>query len=173
MSGRPGVTGTPSVHGMQSTSANGMSSDTVLFDATWQQDGRAHDEQLVARIAPFDEDLPVFASYDLNRQFEAMRIAGEQTTVPVPRVFWMEPDPGPIGSQFFIMGRIDGEVPPDVMPYTFGDNWVYDGTPEQRHALQQRVVDVLAQFHQIEDPDRPGSRSSSTTTPATPTCAAT
>jgi aminoglycoside phosphotransferase (APT) family kinase protein len=152
LSGRLDDGASPAVRGLGSTAANGMSSDTVLFEASWSEGGVAHDERLVARIAPAEADVPVFASYDLTRQFETMRIAGELTSVPVPRVFWLEPDERHLGAPFFVMGRIDGEVPPDVMPYTFGGNWVADATGEQRRALQDRVVDVLAQLHGIDRP---------------------
>src|SRR5436305_1264329 len=41
------------------TDANGMSSDTVLFRASWQDaDGAMHDDALVARVAPHPADVP-------------------------------------------------------------------------------------------------------------------
>ncbi|MBV8236713.1 MAG: phosphotransferase family protein, partial [Acidimicrobiia bacterium] len=49
-----------------------------------------------------------------------------------------------------VMERVDGTVPPDVMPYTFGDNWLFDATPEQQRSLQDSTVEVLANLHGIE-----------------------
>ena len=51
--------------------------------------------------------------------------------------------------EFFVMGRVDGDVPRDVLPYTFGDNWVDDATPHQRAQLQASAVEALAGVHQI------------------------
>src|SRR4051812_49332226 len=117
---------------LQGTSATGMSSDTLLVDATWS--GDAH--RLVVRRAPHAEDVPVFPAYDLTRQFRIIRAVAEHTDVPVPVTLWNEPDPGPLGTPFFVMSRVGGIVPPDVMPYDFGDSWLFDASPEQQRTLQ-------------------------------------
>ena len=49
------------------TSANGMSSETVLLTAAWTEGGVHREEQLVARVAPDPSDVPVFAEYDLQQ----------------------------------------------------------------------------------------------------------
>ncbi len=48
----------------------------------------------------------------------------------MPETYWYEPDPSVLGGAFFVMARVDGLVPPDVLPYTFGDNWVFDATDD-------------------------------------------
>ena len=133
-------------------SSNGMSSETVLFDAAWDDGGPQH-RSLVARLAPEPTAVPVFPVYDLPRQFEAMRVVREVSDVPVPEVLWCESDEAPIGSPFFVMERVDGKVPPDVMPYNF-DSWVSAATPEERSLLQESSIDVLAQLHAIDDAER-------------------
>jgi aminoglycoside phosphotransferase (APT) family kinase protein len=96
-------------------------------------------------------DVPVFPSYDLERQFRAIADVGRLSSVPVPKLFWSETDQRHVGAPFFVMGRVDGVVPPDLMPYTFGDNWLYDAPPSSREALQSATVAVLANLHGIED----------------------
>ena len=91
----------------------------------------------------------MFPSYDMRGQFEAIRLVGELTSVPVPKVRWLEEDAALLGTPFFLMDRIDGEAPPDNPPYTFGGNWLADATPEQRQTMQHAVVDVLAELHDI------------------------
>src|SRR5437764_15155327 len=76
---------------LQGTSANGMSSDTLLFEARWTDGAAPAAHRLVARLAPGADDVPVFRSYDLTRQFELITAVGEQTDVPVPRPYWNEP----------------------------------------------------------------------------------
>ena len=88
----------------------------------------------MARIAPDAADVPVFPSYDLDRQFRVIDDVGRLSPVPVPELYWSEPDAQHVGAPFFVMGRVDGVVPPDLMPYTFGDNWLHDATPEERGA---------------------------------------
>ncbi len=145
--------GPPMVPELAATSSNGMSSETVLFEAVWEQDGHPRMEPLVARIAPDVDDVPVFPSYDLHKQYEVMRLVRELTPVPVPRLWWYEPDAAAIGAPFFVMSRVEGQVPPDVLPYNFGDSWVYASTPEERRTLQVSSVDVLVQLHQLDGAD--------------------
>lgn len=141
----------PVVPEIGATTANGMSSDTILFRAEWTEGSRQRNEALVARVAPDVEDVPVFPTYDLARQFEVIRCVGELTSVPVPRTWWLETDARHIGSPFFVMERVDGVVPPDVMPYNFGDSWVFDAAPEEQRRLQESTVAVLAELHSIPD----------------------
>jgi len=132
-------------------STNGMSSETVVFDATWTPPGEsaAHSAALVARMAPDVSDVPVFPAYDLDRQFRLIGMVGERTSVPVPAVLWSEPDDAALGTPFFVMERIDGVVPPDVMPYCFGDSWLFHATAEQQAKLRDESVAVLAELHRI------------------------
>lgn len=130
---------------------NGMSSETLILDATWTEDGEARFGEYVARVAPAAEDLPVFPNYALQDQYDTMRIVGEQTDVPVPAVRWMEPTGEVLGTPFFLMDRIDGVVPQDVLPYNFGDNWLHDASLEDQARLQRSSVEVLAKLHAIPD----------------------
>ena len=144
----------PAVPELGRTSATGMSSETLLFEAAWNEAGASRVERLVARVAPDPADVPVFPNYYMDRQFEAIRLVGELSSVPVPRVRWYEPDPAVIGTPFFIMGRVDGDVPPDVMPYTFGGNWLFDADPVDHRRLQDATVDVLAELHAIDQAEQ-------------------
>ncbi len=143
--------GAPKVSGLHGTSATGMSSETILFDATWD-DGTS--TQLVARIAPSADDVPVFPSYDMDKQARTIALVGELTDVPVPKIIGSCSDVGVLGSPFFVMERIDGIVPPDVMPYTFGDNWLFDASRKDQDTLADTTLDVLASLHAIDDPER-------------------
>jgi aminoglycoside phosphotransferase (APT) family kinase protein len=143
----------PRITELQPTSANGMSNETLLLSADWQEADEPRHERLVARLAPDRRDVPVFPRYDLERQYEVIRLVGEVSDVPVPPVWWSEPDPGAIGTAFFVMGHVDGRVPPDVMPYTFGDNWLYDAAPDEQRCLQEATVSLLARLHAVEDPE--------------------
>lgn len=141
-----------SVDSISGTSANGMSSETLLFDASWTEDGSRRTEKLVARIAPQEADIPVFPTYDLPGQYRTIKAVSELTDVPVPPPWWCEPDPHLIGSPFFVMGRVEGDVPADVPPYNFGDGWVYNASQAQLAKMQETTVAVLAELHAIPDP---------------------
>jgi aminoglycoside phosphotransferase (APT) family kinase protein len=128
-------------------SANGMSSETLLFSAEWQEGGR-RSGSFVARVAPDEGDAPVFPVYDLESQYRVLELVGTHSRVPVPKVRWLELETSHLGAPFFVMDRVDGRVPPDVMPYTMG-SWLTEAEPGQRRSLQDETVGVLADLHGI------------------------
>ena len=132
--------------------SNGMSSETLVLDATWTEGGQRSTYPLVARVAPAPQDFPVFPRYDLGHQFEVIRQVGELTDVPVPGVRWLEESGEVLGTPCFLMDRVEGVVPPDVLPYPFGDNWLHDADRADQRRLQDATVDVLARLHAIPDP---------------------
>lgn len=134
--------------------ANGMSSETIVLDVEWNDGGERRLGEYVARVAPAAEDLPVFPNYALQDQYDAMRLVGELTDVPVPAVRWMEPTGEVLGTPFFLMDRVDGVVPQDVLPYNFGDNWLHDASREDQRRLQDNSVEVLAKLHAIPDAEQ-------------------
>ena len=139
----------PTVAGVVTPEGNGMSSETILFDAAWTIDGERVERRCVARIEPEMDKLPVFPAYDLAQQFDVISLVEEATDVPVPETLWYEADPSIVGAPFFVMGRVDGLVPRDVLPYTFGDSWIDDATPDQLARLQDSAVRALAGIHAI------------------------
>lgn len=145
---------TPEVTVESGIDANGMSSETIVLTGKWEQDGRPAEQKWVARVAPSAADVPVFPTYRLDHQFDVIRLVGELTDVPVPRVRWMEDTGEVLGTPFFLMDHVDGIVPPDVMPYTFGGNWFADAPPERRRELQDATVEVLAKLHSIPDAEK-------------------
>jgi aminoglycoside phosphotransferase (APT) family kinase protein len=149
----PGGTA-PEVTVESGVDANGMSSETIILTGKWEQDGRPVEQKWVARVAPSAADVPVFPTYRLDHQFDVIRLVGELTDVPVPRVRWMENSGDVLGTPFFLMDHVDGIVPPDVMPYTFGDNWFADAPAEKRRELQDSTVEVLAKLHSIPHAQR-------------------
>ena len=134
---------------LTSPESNGMSSETLLVTARWTEDGTTVERRLVARVEPPATDYPVFTTYDLDMQFRVMQLVGDNTDVPVPRTHWYEQDPTVLGGAFFVMDQVDGRVPPDVLPYTFGDNWVFDGTEEARRTIQDSAIRAMAGIHSI------------------------
>lgn len=140
---------TPEITVESGVDANGMSSETILLRGRWLQAGNPVEHNWVARVAPAEADIPVFKHYRLDHQHEVMRLVGELTDVAVPSVRWLESTGDVLGRPFFLMDRVDGVVPPDVMPYTFGGNWLFDAPPEQQRQLQDRTVEVLAKLHSI------------------------
>lgn len=151
--------------------SNGMSSETVLFEVAWSEGAPGHDDGRsrrsrhgAARLSPDPAAAPVFPVYDLEKQFKVMRLVSARSPVPVPETWWFEPDPAPLGTPFFVMERVDGRVPPDVMPYPFG-SWLSEASPADQRRLQDAAVRTMAAIHRAEvsaedtaflELDRPG-----------------
>ena len=134
------------------TGGNGLSSTSVLFEASWQGTGGARQAgAYVARLAPEDSALPVFPTYDLNTQYEVIAQVAQRSQVPVPKLRWNEPSGGPLGTPFFVMDHVDGRVPLDNPPYVFG-GWLLEASPAERAVLQQKSIAILAGLHAIPDP---------------------
>ena len=130
-----------------------MSSDTVLFAVEWR-DGDPHvidTEQLVARAPPDPDAAPLFPEYDLERQFLVMEAVGASSSVPVPPRVGYEPDPAFVGTPFLVMERVDGAVPTDIPPYTFGAGWVAEAGDATAARMQRTSVDILVHLHTIPD----------------------
>lgn len=148
---RVGSDADPHVSNLSSPTTSGMSSDTVLFDASWQGADGSETGRFVLRLAPQDDAMPVFPSYDVGLQAEVMRTVAAHSRVPVPEVPWYEPSSAPLGREFLVMERAEGLIPPDVMPYNF-ESWLFDATDDQRRTLQDDSIAVLAELHGIAEP---------------------
>ncbi|MEV6835932.1 phosphotransferase family protein [Streptomyces sp. NPDC051133] len=137
--------------GVTVPASNGMSSETLLFDLDHP---RPPVRSCALRLAADPAAYTVFPEYDMARQYRTLRLVAERTDVPVPRVLWLEEDPGPLGAPFFIMERVTGRVPPDVMPYTYEGSWLHAASDAERERLEAASVGLLARLHdQVPLPD--------------------
>lgn len=127
----------------------GMSSETLLFDMSWNDKGTPRSGSFVGRLPPAADAYPVFREYDFNLQVRVMRMVGERSNVKVPKVLWDEPGPDALGMPFFIMDRARGEPLPDLPPYPFG-GWLLEATPEQQKQLQNNCVAMIAGIHGVK-----------------------
>ena len=127
--------------------ATGFSNDTLLFDLSWREDGAEHQQGFVVRIEP--SGYAIFPEYDLERQFTVMKILGENSTVPVPRVYWFENAGGVFGAPFYLMSKIEGRIPGDNPPYHVA-GWVTEISPEERRSLWLDGLAVLTRIHKLD-----------------------
>jgi len=124
----------------------GVSNETFLFEIDYRAGDETRHERLVARLEP--RDFLVFPEYDLERQYEVMaRLDG--SGIPVPRVRWLERDPALLGSSFYVMDAVDGDVPSEVPSYhVFG--WVQEAPAERRTRIWWNGLETLARIHALD-----------------------
>src|SRR5689334_22720505 len=72
--------------------SNGMSSETLLFEI---EHPRPPVRACALRLAADPAAYTVFPVYDMARQYRTLRVVAEHSDLPVPRVLWLEEDPGP------------------------------------------------------------------------------
>ena len=143
---------------------SGISSLTLLVDVVSAGDPGGTPERLVARLAPDSTAVPVFPTYDLEKQALLLTHLAGHSAVRVPPVHWYEGDDTALGVPFFVMDRVEGDIPPDVMPYPFG-SWLSEADRSDQRRLQESALEQLAEVHGVELPaglaarlqfDRPG-----------------
>lgn len=116
----------------------GASRETWSFDATWSDAAGAQAQGFILRRDP-EASLLVTArdvEYDVYRAFA-------QTTVPVPRVYWVESDPAVLERPFFVMERIDGCG-------TDGAALVSRPDDAARRAIARRKFEILGAIHRAD-----------------------
>lgn len=134
--------------------ATGNSNETVIFRASWRENGRARDGRYVLRIEPASP--PIFPQQtfaplpSVEIQYRAMQAVANHSTVPLAPLIGYESSPAPLGRPFFVMGYVDGRVPSDVPPYTLAGFLFDEATPAQRRRLVESGLDVLARIHRID-----------------------
>ncbi len=119
----------------------GMSHETVLFDAHWQELGKQRSQGMVVRIKP--KSFTVFPDNLFEEQYQLMKLLHDGNYVRVARVLWLEPDATVLGNPFFVMEKMRGRVPVSYPPYA-QTGWMSEATPQQRRKLWEGAVRQLA-----------------------------
>jgi aminoglycoside phosphotransferase (APT) family kinase protein len=134
---------------VRTPAGTGVANETLLLDAEWTAEGQRRAGGFVARIAVDD---PLYLDADISVHYRMYDVLADVPGVPVPPVHGYEADTSVLGAPFFVMTRVDGEVPSDN-PYYTESGFVVDAGVEQRRALWEDAVAVMARFHQV-DPAR-------------------
>ena len=121
----------------------GFSSDTLLYDFVWRENGELHEEPVVVRLEP--SGFRIFPDYDISLQYRCMeKLRG--IGVPTPRMYWLEESPEPLGAPFYVMERLEGVIPPDRPPYHM-DGWMTQASPQTRRAIWNSGLEAMAKVH--------------------------
>jgi len=124
----------------------GASNETLLFTATWLEQGSRKSRGLVARLKPNTEGL--FRSYDIARQFHAMAALAD-TDVRVPVMIGLEMDEAILGQEFYVMQRIEGRYLADNPPYHM-DGWLTQCTELERGVIWRNAVIEIARINRVD-----------------------
>lgn len=79
-------------------------------------------------------------AHAIEREFRVLR-ALEATNAPVPRALWLEEDPAPLGTPFYVMERLEGRV--------FSDCALPGVDPADRREMYLDTARTLARLHAV------------------------
>jgi aminoglycoside phosphotransferase (APT) family kinase protein len=127
-------------------SGAGMSHETILFDASWREQGGAVTQGFVVRVKPVANQ--VFCDDLFECQFRVQRLMFEKKYVPVAEPLWLETNASVIGAPFYVMRRTRGRVPVSRPPYA-ETGWLFDASPDQRRRLWENGVRMLAKIARV------------------------
>jgi aminoglycoside phosphotransferase (APT) family kinase protein len=123
----------------------GYASRIRFFDLNWREGGQEKIEKLVLRQGPRTPP----PGYDLALQFHTLRCL-EASDVPAPKTYWLEEDEEVLGSSFFIMGKVEGEILDPQVPGQKPWGLLYDASPAKRTDMWKQAVEVIGRIHNLD-----------------------
>ncbi len=123
--------------------AGGWSHEIHIFYANWTEDGRTMRQGFCLRKDPGAGLLRELSS--LQEQFRVIK-ALEATPAPTPKAYWYEEDPTLLGGPFFVMEKVEGEVP---NPWSRAGKQFY-AEAARRGKLPRSFVEALASLHNLD-----------------------
>jgi aminoglycoside phosphotransferase (APT) family kinase protein len=107
---------------------------------------RSEAGEVILRRPPLGHILPT--AHDMGREYRVLT-ALRDTSVPVPRTFYLGTADSRLGAPFYVMERVLGHICRDALPAG------YAATAPERAAIGAGLIDVLAALHTV-DPERVG-----------------
>jgi len=97
--------------------------------------------EVILRRPPLGHILPT--AHDMRREYRVLT-ALDGTGVPVPRTLYLGDE---LGTPFYVMERVLGHVCRNMQPNAYAD------APQDRRAIGEALVDVLAALHTVDPAD--------------------
>jgi aminoglycoside phosphotransferase (APT) family kinase protein len=119
----------------------GVANETLMVDAHV-------DERLARYVVRIATARPLYLDADIETHYKMYEALAAEPSVPSPGVVGYEPDPGIIGSPFFAMTRVEGDIPGDRPHYTTA-GFVFDASPAERREMWENGVRAMAALHAV------------------------
>ena len=124
----------------------GMSHETILFDAVWEEAGAPKSQGMVVRIKPTTSLVYLDDMFD--QQYRLIQLMHDNGAVRVAKPLWFEADGSILGAPFFVMEKVKGRVAVSYPPYS-KSGWLVDSTPADRRRLWESAVRQLAAIQHV------------------------
>ncbi|CAM8627350.1 COG3173 Predicted aminoglycoside phosphotransferase [Acidimicrobiia bacterium] len=136
-----------------STPSGGFSAETIIATVTSRRENRYDPETYVLRLETPDPAVyPQQSSEELAEikiQYRVMDAVRRHSSVPVAPLIGFEPDETVIGTPFFAMGCVDGDVPRESPPYPT-EGFFRTSSPVERRSMITSGIETLADIHRID-----------------------
>jgi hypothetical protein len=121
----------------------GWSLETYSLGLSYRKAGRPVERDIIIRKAP--ETGLMNDNYDVSVEYRVLS-ALNRTEVAVPKTFWYEPDPEVLGQPFYVMEKVEGDIP-FPSPICFDPDFRLIPDDEERKSLADDFVRNLALIH--------------------------
>jgi aminoglycoside phosphotransferase (APT) family kinase protein len=132
---------------------SGFSAETTIIEAGWADGDERGSRRLVLRKET--PDPPVYPTQvpgltvEVDIQYRIMDAVASHSQVPIAPLVGYEADRGVLGTEFFVMGFVDGEVPIESPMYTT-EGFFTALTAAQRTTMIENGVRAMAAVHAID-----------------------
>jgi aminoglycoside phosphotransferase (APT) family kinase protein len=123
----------------------GASSETWLIDLAIVEKGQRRVARWVVRVQA--TGYQVYQDPAVEKQFRVLQVLAESSDVPVPRVLWHEADSAVLGAPFFVMERVEGEVPAEAH---HSAGVLADAAPKAREAMWLSAIEAMTRIHRTD-----------------------
>ena len=124
-------------------SPGGWSHEIHIFYASWRENGRQVRKGFCLRKDPGAGLLRELSS--LKEQYDIIK-ALKPTPAPTPKAYWYEEDPSLLGGPFFVMEKVEGDVP---NPWSRAGKEFY-AEAAKRGRLPRSFIEALASLHNLD-----------------------
>jgi aminoglycoside phosphotransferase (APT) family kinase protein len=121
----------------------GLSNETVLVHAGWDDGARPATESIVLRLPALQMTFPDF---DLRAQ-ASVQTAVAEAGLPTPAPVTLEDDERWLGTPFVAMPFVAGQVGPQAPAF---DPWLLELRADRQRGVADHFVDLLASLHRID-----------------------
>lgn len=131
---------------------SGYSAETIVVPLQVTRGSARTDERVVLR-KEVDEPAvypqqAVGLDVEVEIQFRAMDALLRHSKLPLAPLIGYEGDASVLGTPFYVMGFVEGEVPILDPAYT-KEGFFFDASPEERHRMFRSGLATLAEFHRV------------------------
>ena len=131
---------------------SGFSAQTIILPVSYEQDGDTRDEKVVLRLEnPEPAIYPVQGDVEceVEIQYRTMAALAREGVVPLAPLIGYEGDASVLGTPFYVMGFVGGEVPVEDPIYT-KEGFFVDAKPEERARLVEEGIRAMAAVHRVD-----------------------